>query len=744
MVSVSFGAISVLAVAFLTLALPVLVLWVVFKLVQLAAWIVTGVFRTIGRFSSHLGAFARGTVVDSLHFAGGVLTAGVILPLALLNIVIGRWSSAAHYGRALEDELMSAAVSLYRVGLGHPIRLLGLGVLTEGLERRLPELVAHAPRESKRRSKDGFEGYKVVGNLPAGGSGARLFLAKPSADKVDSFRNKGFPDPGKVVIKSFALGEGSTLPQIVRESRALEAAGRLGLVLEHDLSSRRFHYVMPFVPGEDLDVVTHNMHQSAAAEGLSDRELLRVTGFASDLLGTLDRFHRGGLWHKDIKPSNLIVSNERIHLVDLGLVTPLESAMTLTTHGTEYFRDPELVRLALKGVKVHEVDGVKFDLYSAGAVLYSMVEGSFPAHGSLSRITKRCPDALQWIVRRAMAEMGSRYTSAAEMLADLSTVMDRRDPFAVRPADLPSVQGRSPEDVLREDGSESSGYGLAGLGAAAAAAPDQGAPAGETRSKRWGKSRRGAFSTKTAGVTSEAGVRRRGRRHTLAAAAFAAFFAFVVAAAADRDPRGPIAERGHRVSHFVERLGDRARSVLAQGDSPRAWRPGHAEAPRETFESRWNRWLGQELPARAGLERSRREASVLIVNDLARSADPEILSGLKDSLEARGYRVAGLLDDEMSEEGQHQAITWVAGARRAIGLSAADDPDAVVRLESFIASADRGLRAVLWVSQDPDQDPDQDGGEHVLAHLVQRNAGVSFGAPPVVDRQHVFYGGSGR
>ena len=31
--------------------------------------------------------------------------------------------------------------------------------------------------------------------------------------------------------------------------------------------------------------------------------------------------------------------------------------MTLTTHGTEYFRDPEMVRLALRGVKVHQVDG---------------------------------------------------------------------------------------------------------------------------------------------------------------------------------------------------------------------------------------------------------------------------------------------------------------------------------------------------------------------------------------------------
>ena len=75
-------------------------------------------------------------------------------------------------------------------------------------------------------------------------------------------------------------------------------------------------------------------------------------------------------------------------------MTPLRSGMTLTTHGTEYFRDPEMVRLALTGVKVHEVDGAKFDVYAAGAVLFSMIENSFPAHGGLSQITsaarRRC------------------------------------------------------------------------------------------------------------------------------------------------------------------------------------------------------------------------------------------------------------------------------------------------------------------------------------------------------------------
>src|SRR4029078_2991785 len=121
--------------------------------------------------------------------------------------------------------------------------------------------------------------------------------------------------------------------------------------------------------------------------------------------------------------------------------TPLRSGMTLTTHGTEYFRDPEMVRLGLKGVKGHQVAGANFAVYAAGAVLFSMIENSFPAHGGLSQISKRCPEALRWVVRRAMTEYDQRDASAGMMLADLETVRLARDPFAVKPFELPSMRG---------------------------------------------------------------------------------------------------------------------------------------------------------------------------------------------------------------------------------------------------------------------------------------------------------------
>ncbi len=418
--------------------------------VFIVIYLIVPLFQALGWILRQIVRFIIGEVTDIARFVGSVITAIVYIPLILINIVIGRWSASKHFGRSLQDEGSAMAKALYRICIGHPIRLVGLGSMTEGIEKRIPAAVAAAPTSDKPTRRTGqFEGYKITGSLAGGGSGAKLYIAEPDDVKRAALERLGFGDVDQVVIKSFSMSEGSSLPQIVRESRSLDAAKRLGLILDHDLQPDRFFYVMRFVPGDSLTLVTKRLHAESEAGGLSGKQLRSALRYACDLVGTLSLYHQGGLWHKDVKPDNIIVDTSipggRAQLVDFGLLSSLRSAMTLTTHGTEYFRDPEMVRLALKGVKVHEVDGTRFDIYGAGAVLFSVMEDSFPAHGVLSQFGSRCPDAVKWIVRRAMTDYDKRYPSAALMLADLRTVAESPDPFAVRPADLPSMKADAVE-----------------------------------------------------------------------------------------------------------------------------------------------------------------------------------------------------------------------------------------------------------------------------------------------------------
>jgi hypothetical protein len=403
------------------------------------------VCRGIGWCIRQVFRFVVGEIGDAFRLIGAAIVGVLYVPLTILNLLIGRWSACAHYGRAIQSEVGTIGMCLYRIVIGHPVRLVGLSGLTEGLERRLPAVVKAAPTSDNPSARTGqFYGYNITGSLAGGGSGAKLYIAVPDQVKFAAFQRDGINNVGQVVIKSFSLQDGSSLPQIVRESRSLDAAKRLGLILDHSLTPERFYYVMRYVPGESLSLTTKKLHGTSPQGGLGDSQLRAALGIECDLVSTLSTYHQGGLWHKDVKPDNIIIdggSSPRAHLVDFGLVSSLRSAMTLTTHGTEYFRDPEMVRMALKGVKVHEVDGTRFDIYAAGAVLYSMIEDSFPAHGALSSVTRRCPEAVKWIIRRSMTDYDKRYTSADAMLADLQAVAAAPDPFAVKPVELPSMGG---------------------------------------------------------------------------------------------------------------------------------------------------------------------------------------------------------------------------------------------------------------------------------------------------------------
>lgn len=426
--------------------------------VFIVMYVIVPVFRAIGCILRRIGLFFVGEVSDILRLVGAIVMAVVYVPLVAGSVLIGRWSAAGHYAGAMKSEFKVGGLCVYRMLIGHPLKLIGAGAVVQGLEERLPEVVAAAPTSDTPSKRTGlFEGYTIVGSMAGGGSGGKLYIAEPDPVKAASLERGGYLHVDQVVIKSFSLKDGSTLPQIVRESRALDAAKKLGLVLDHELNGERFYYVMRYVPGKPLTFVVQTLHAESepaavGAAGLDDKHLAVAMGYAADLLQTLSTYHRGGLWHKDVKPDNIIVDGtpgkQHAHLVDFGLVTPLRSAMTLTTHGTEYFRDPEMVRLALRGVKVQDVDGTKFDIFAAGAVLYAIMENSFPAHGALSQLSKRCPEAVRWIIRRAMTDYEKRYPTSAAMLADLDVVRRAADPFKVRPADLPSMRELSESDMI--------------------------------------------------------------------------------------------------------------------------------------------------------------------------------------------------------------------------------------------------------------------------------------------------------
>lgn len=725
------------------LAIPMIILGALAAAVVLAAFIYlfAALFGLTWKVFRNIFRFIGAEVTDALRLVGSVLSAVLFAPLVVLNIIIGRWSASRHFAGAFWSECRAAGRGVYRLAIGNPARLFGMGQALEGVEQRVPQAMAAAPGRDKPARRVGqFDGYTIVGSLQGGGSGSKLYIAQPDDIKRAGFARQGLADIDRVVIKVFSLKDGSSLPQIVRESRALDAAKKLGLVLEHELTPDRFFYVMRYVPGDALSSVTTRLHTESPADGLDNRRLGITLGYAADLLAALDAYHHAGLWHKDVKPDNIIVdsSDGRAHLVDFGLVTPLRSAMTLTTHGTEYFRDPELVRQALRGVKVHQIDGSKFDVYAAGAVLFSMVENSFPAHGGLSQITRRCPEALRWIVRRAMTDYDRRYGSAAEMLADLRVVLTAADPFKLKPIDLPSVNGQAaafqpdpiPEPFSPVPGAAAAGQAAFRPSAEPNAAPQTPAPAGRPRLSvsDWWTGRYSVMGQPAAPTP----VQHRAARSPVPHAV----------PAPPMSPRPLVPQTGRKpaAQQVVDaRTRARQRRLSAQQriNARRAGRPTYSNTPTAgvVFAGLLGVGVFIALAAIVGSMMSSRgvslqagvtpeppsppdfghilddlaaldpvalpevEARVLVVSDLALPLDPERLTRVQSGLSLLRQKGAQITGD-LTGEGDEAVLDQIASLRRDRGSLPIDSMQLPARVREWLQGQD--LDAVLLIAPDPE------------------------------------------
>lgn len=207
-----------------------------------------------------------------------------------------------------------------------------------------------------------------------------------------------------------------------------------------------YYIVMEFVKGKTLKQVIKEK---------APMSYMDVINISRQICQALEHAHNNNIVHRDVKPQNILITQDGIAKVtDFGIAR-VSNSSTLTNTGSvlgsAYYISPEQARGGY-------TDG-KADIYSLGTVMYEMATGRVPFQGESpvvvalkhiqeevvkpSELNPDIPIALEDIILKALEKnSSSRYESAAAMISDL-------DRASADPDSHVYMKYENPNDVTR-------------------------------------------------------------------------------------------------------------------------------------------------------------------------------------------------------------------------------------------------------------------------------------------------------
>jgi hypothetical protein len=204
-----------------------------------------------------------------------------------------------------------------------------------------------------------------------------------------------------------------------REAKTISSLNHPHICVLHDVGSQDgiSYLVMECVEGETL--------AKRLEKGALPQE--QVLKYGMQIADALDKAHRSGVVHRDLKPGNIMLTTSGAKLLDFGLAKPvavLTSVATLTEAVTQ--SPPMTEQGAIVGtfqymspeqVEGKEVDG-RSDIFSLGAVLYEMLTGqrAFQGKSKLSVATA---------IKKCLAKFpDERWQSASDVAGELQWITE--------------------------------------------------------------------------------------------------------------------------------------------------------------------------------------------------------------------------------------------------------------------------------------------------------------------------------
>lgn len=248
----------------------------------------------------------------------------------------------------------------------------------------------------------------------------------------------------KLLPPEFARG--MAREEFIREARVVGQLSHPGIITLHDMgieeSSATPYLVMEYIEGQPLEKLI--------AKG--NIPYPRACAWAGDVASALAAAHRKGVIHGDVKPANILISDEgrvKVKLTDFGIARlQNRDAHGAPLLGTPAYWCPEQI--------FGKPQNARSDIFSLGIVLYEMLTGQRPFEGQSlqaicgqiisatplapSHANPSIPTALDAIMARCLAKDPlRRYASGDELAAELYPLA-RRNNVKQHPASPPPVE----------------------------------------------------------------------------------------------------------------------------------------------------------------------------------------------------------------------------------------------------------------------------------------------------------------
>jgi serine/threonine-protein kinase len=278
--------------------------------------------------------------------------------------------------------------------------------------------------------------YRILEQLGAGGMGV---VYRAHDDRLER-------DVAIKVLPAGALADDAQRRRFHREALALSRLNHPGVATVHefDREGGADFIVMELVAGDTLAARLKN--GALPAEQVAD--------FGIQIAEALEAAHESGVFHRDLKPGNIVVSEKgRVKVLDFGLAKLVQPgvdtrASTVLTAGDAVAGT--LAYMAPEQLLGEAVDATS-DVFSLGVVLYEMATGRLPWQQTLSTamvneilhatpeppaaVRPDLPPFLEGIILAALEKSpAARTRTAAELAATLRAGPGAADARPRRPA----------------------------------------------------------------------------------------------------------------------------------------------------------------------------------------------------------------------------------------------------------------------------------------------------------------------